>query len=166
MAHQEMFSVGAESSNRTKLPQPCVSLLQSHHSIFAPDMYQKGLYIRVPQYKCGTSRSVSYTCIGNIPGIGDIMAQPAAILGFLAVVLVLFIIVFVIMFIGFKRTGQWKRTEEQRERTEPVIGTERGPHSGPQQIHYHDTGDAMNEDVGGNLARVPKNNRGDRDTTR
>ena len=94
------------------------------------------------------------------------MAQSAAILGFLAVVLVLFIIVFVIMFIGYKRTGQWRRTQEQRDRTESVIGTDRGSTSEPQQIHYHDTGDAMNEDVGGNLARVPKNNRGDRDNTR
>jgi hypothetical protein len=102
--------------------------------------------------------------LGNIPGRGNIMAS-TAILGFLAVVLVLFIIVFVIMFIGYKRTGQWRRTQEQRDRTEPVIGTDRGPTSGPQQLHYHDTGDTMNEDVGGNLARVPKNNRGDRDNT-
>ncbi len=94
------------------------------------------------------------------------MAQSAAILGFLVVVLVLFIVVFVIMFIGYKRTGERKRTEEQRERTEPVVGTDRGPQSGPQQIHYHDTDDTMNEDVGGNLARVPKNNRDDRGTTR
>lgn len=94
------------------------------------------------------------------------MAQSSAILGFLAVVLVLFIIVFVIMFIGYKRTGHWQRTEEHKERTEPIVGTDRGPNSGPRQIHYHETNDAMNEDIGGNMARVPKNNRGDRDTTR
>ena len=89
-----------------------------------------------------------------------------AILGFLGVVLVLFIIGFVIMFIGYKRTGQWRRAQEQRDRTDTIAGTNRGPTSGPQQLHYHDTGDAMNEDVGGNLARIPKNNRGDRDNTR
>ena len=94
------------------------------------------------------------------------MAQSAAILGLLVVVLVLFIIVFVIMFVGYKRTGQWRRTQEQRDGAEPIVGTDRGPTSGPQQIHYHDTSDTMNEDVGGNLARVPKNNRGDRDNTR
>jgi hypothetical protein len=129
-------------------------------------MYQKGLYIRVPQCECDTPVTSATHVVGNIPGIGNIMAQSTAILGFLVVVLVLFIIVFVVMFIGFKRTSQWRRAQEQRDRTEPVIGTDRGPTSGPQQIHYHDTGDAMNEDVGGNLARVPKNNRGDSDNTR
>src|SRR5437016_4109687 len=123
------------------------------------EMYQKGLYIRVPQCACDTSRSGSCVYIRNIPGTGDIMAQPAAILGFLVVVLVLFIIVFVIMFVGYKRLGRRRQAEEQRDRTEPVVGTDREPASGPQQLHYHDSNNAMNDDVGGNLARVPRNNR-------
>ncbi len=88
------------------------------------------------------------------------MAQSTAILGFLAVVLVLFIIVFAIMFVGYKRAGRWRQAEENRDRAEPVVGTNRGPTSG-QQIHYHDNNSAMNEDVGGNLERVPRNNGSD-----
>ncbi len=93
------------------------------------------------------------------------MAQPAAILGFLVVVLVLFIIVFVIMFIGYKRLGRRRQTEEQRDKIEPIVGTARRPTSGPQQLHYHDDNNAMNEDVGGNMARVPRNN-GDNTSSR
>jgi hypothetical protein len=100
--------------------------------------------------------------VRNVPGIGDIMAQSTAILGFLAVVLVLFIIVFVIMFIGYKRLGRLWRTRERTARNEPVIGTDRGPTSGPQQIHYCSTDNPMNQDIGGDLARVPP--RQDKDT--
>jgi hypothetical protein len=84
------------------------------------------------------------------------MAQPIAILGFLAIVLLLFIIVFVIMFIGYKRLGRRWRREEQRKRNEPVVGTDRGPTSGPQQIHYRSSDDPMNQDIGGDLARIPR----------
>ena len=84
------------------------------------------------------------------------MAQPTVLLDFLAVVMVLFIIVFVIMFIGYKRLGRRWRREEQRKRAEPVVGTDRGPTSGPQQIHYRSTDDPMNQDIGGNLARIPR----------
>ena len=93
------------------------------------------------------------------------MAQSTAILGFLAVVLVLFIIVLAVMFVGYKRLGRRRQAEENRNRAEPVVGTDRGPTSGPQQIHYRDNNSAMNEDVGGNLERVPRNN-GDDETRR
>ena len=84
------------------------------------------------------------------------MAQPTVLLDFLAVVMLLFIIVFVIMFIDYKRLGRRWRREEQRKRTEPVVGTDRGPTSGPQQIHYRSTDNPMDQDIGGNLARIPR----------
>ena len=94
------------------------------------------------------------------------MAQSTAILGFLVVVMVLFIIVFVIMFIGYKRLGRRWQTVERRDRTEPVVGTDRGPTSGPQQIHYRSTDNPINQDIGGDLARVPRQNKDTQDNSR
>jgi hypothetical protein len=102
----------------------------------------------------------------NVPGRGDIMAQSTAILGFLVVVIVLFIIVFVIMFIGYKRTGRWWQAQERRDRAEPVAGTDRGPTSGRQQIHYRTNENPMDQDIGGGLARVPRQNKDTEDNSR
>jgi hypothetical protein len=107
-----------------------------------------------------------YVLWTKLPGKGDIMAQSAALLGFLAVVLVLLIVICVVMFIRYKRAGQWSQAQESKGRTEPAVGTDKGPQSGPQQIHYHDTNSPMDEDIGGNVARVPRNNTGNRDNSR
>ncbi len=78
-----------------------------------------------------------------------------ALLWYLVIVLALCIIL-ATMFIIYKRIGRWRQAEEHKAKNEPVVGTDRGPTSGREQIHYRASTDPMDEDVGGNLARAPR----------
>jgi hypothetical protein len=101
-----------------------------------------------------TGDGTDETSTGNRPGKGETMTQ-IALLWYLVIVLALCIIL-ATMFITYKRIGRWRQTEEHKAKNEPVVGTQRGPPAGREQIHSRANTAPLDEDVGGNLARVPR----------
>jgi hypothetical protein len=87
-----------------------------------------------------------------------------ALFWYLVIVLALGIIL-ATMFITYKRIGRWRQAQEHKAENEPVVGTQRGPTSGREQIHYRAHTDPLDEDVGGNLARVPGQDKATRNKT-
>ena len=83
---------------------------------------------------------------------------------YLVIVLAL-VIILAVMFMNYKHIGRWRQTKEHKAKTEPVVGTDRGPTSGREQIHYRAHTDPLDEDVGGNLARVPGQDKATRNKT-
>lgn len=79
------------------------------------------------------------------------MTESGGVLFYLVLLLILFVIVFVIMFIGFSRSRQ------PRHDKEPIVGTDNHQSStNPQKLQYRGTEGAMDEDVDGNLRKVPE----------
>lgn len=79
------------------------------------------------------------------------MAGTNYILVFLVIVLVLFLVVFAIMFIGMRRSKQPDHTNE------PVVGKDNMKStSDVERLKYRGNEGAMDEDVGGNLRKVPQ----------
>ena len=77
------------------------------------------------------------------------MNQANGVLVYLILFVVLFVIVFAIMLVGFARAR--RRTGGDA----PFVGTEQGKNTAPQNLQYREDTDPMDDDVGGNLSKVP-----------
>lgn len=78
------------------------------------------------------------------------MSQSGGVLTYLVLFVILFVIVIAIMLVSFSRTR--RRTNGNA----PAVGTERdNSDNTPQRLQYRPDNDPMDDDVGGNLRKVP-----------